>query len=187
MLNLVELATRIKAKRREKNLTIAEVAANAEQTTSWLSKVENFRLTPSLPALLARIAVALDISMSALLQGLDEKPKISIVRKEDRREVERDCPNSNVVYQSLGHPRPNRKMDPFVLTVPAQGGREEPLGHEGEEFLMVMRGPVNFEHEEETHTLESGDCAYFDGTGTHRLSNPFQEDATVLCVFEDVS
>ncbi len=57
MLNLVELATRIKAKRREKNLTIAEVAASAEQTTSWLSKVENFRLTPSLPAL-ARIAVA---------------------------------------------------------------------------------------------------------------------------------
>ena len=80
-----------------------------------------------------------------------------------------------------------RRMDLFVLTVPAQGGREEPLGHEGEEFLMVMRGPVNFEYEEETHTLESGDCAYFDGAGIHRLFNPFPENATVLCVFEDVS
>ncbi len=50
-MNLVELAQRIKARRLDRRLTIEDVAAQAGLTRSWLSKVENFRVTPSLPAL----------------------------------------------------------------------------------------------------------------------------------------
>ena len=47
-MNLVELAQRIKTIRLERRLTLQEVASRTGLTRSWLSKVENFRVTPSL-------------------------------------------------------------------------------------------------------------------------------------------
>ena len=65
-MNLVELAQRIKSRRLDQRLTIEEVAAQAGLTRSWLSKVENFRVTPSLPAL-GGIAKALGVRPRDLL------------------------------------------------------------------------------------------------------------------------
>lgn len=88
-MNLLELAQRIRSKRLQKRLTLAQLAQMADQPESWLSKVENFRLTPSLTAL-SRIAEALDTTVSQLLEGLDERPNLSIIRKEEGVIVERD-------------------------------------------------------------------------------------------------
>ena len=83
-MNLVELSQRIKQRRLDLGLSLEEVAAAAGQTRSWLSKVENFRITPSLPAL-ARVAEALRIPLATLLEGLDAKPQIVLTKKKDRR------------------------------------------------------------------------------------------------------
>ena len=181
-MNLVELAQRIKQLRVRQNLTLEEVAQRSGQSRSWLSKVENFRVTPSLPAL-GRIAQALGESIATLVEGLDENPKLVCVRSDERLRVDRDRPHSKIVYESLAHQRARRSMDPFILTVPP-GERKEALSHEGEEFLMVLNGKVDFEYGEERLKLTTGDCLYFDGEEKHRLINPHKREATVLCVFQ---
>jgi len=55
--------------------------------------------------------------METLVEGLDQKPKLVCVRSDDCLLVERDRPNSTIVYESLAHQRSRRAMDPFVLTV----------------------------------------------------------------------
>ena len=82
-MNLVELAQRIKQLRVQQNLTLEEVAQGSGLTRSWLSKVENFRVTPSLPAL-GRIAQSLGVSVATLVEGLDLKPKLVCVRADER-------------------------------------------------------------------------------------------------------
>ncbi len=183
-MNLVELAQRIKARRLERKLTLEQAASTAGQTRSWLSKVENFRLTPSLPAL-ARVANALGVTMSELVEGLDRRPQIAIIRKSERELVERDRPNSKIRYESLGHKRPSRVMDPFVLTVPPGETGRQAMAHEGEEFLIVMEGTVDLEYNEDIHSLSAGDSAYFDAKVRHRLINRGKKRATVLCVFHE--
>ncbi|MDP6468652.1 MAG: helix-turn-helix transcriptional regulator, partial [Pirellulaceae bacterium] len=117
-MNLVELAQRIKSRRLDQRLTVEEVAAQAGLTRSWLSKVENFRVTPSLPAL-AGIAKALGVSVSELVEGLDERPQLVIIRNNQRRVVQRDQSARNKsIYESLAHKRMNRVMDPFLITIP---------------------------------------------------------------------
>jgi uncharacterized cupin superfamily protein len=67
--------------------------------------------------------------------------------------------------------------------VPTGVARKELLPHEGEEFLMVIEGSVDLEYGDERHLLEAGDCAYFDANVKHRVVNPKQQTAKVLCVF----
>jgi transcriptional regulator with XRE-family HTH domain len=181
-MNLVELASRIKSARLSKGYTLDRVAELSGLAKGLLSKVENFRVTPSLPSI-ARICEALGLTMSELFAGLDDRPKISIIRADDRREVERDRDQSDIRYFSLAHGRPDRKMDPFVLTIPAGGGRRDPMPHEGEEFLLVVRGSVSFEYDGTVHQLKPGDAAYFDAEVDHRVFNTGKVEASVLCVF----
>lgn len=184
-MNLVELAQRIRTFRLDRRLTLEEVASHTGLTRSWLSKVENFRITPSLPAL-AQIATALGTTTSELVEGLDEKPPLVIVRKDERKIIERDKSKSNTtVYESLAHKRPNRAMDPFLLKIPPGVARKQPLAHEGEEFLMVTQGTIEFEIDDERHVVRAGDSLYFDSHIPHRIINSYKREATVLCVFLD--
>ena len=181
-MNLIELAQRIKARRRAQNLTLEQVAGRTGLTRSVLSKVENFRVTPSLPAL-GRIAQALGTSVSELTLGLDERPQFVLVRKGTGPHLERDKPESNIVYESLAHDRYSKTMEPLLLDVPGGTARKRALPHEGEEFMYVVSGSVDLEYGEEVHTLEAGDSAYFDAQVEHRLVNSTEQAAKVLCVF----
>jgi transcriptional regulator with XRE-family HTH domain len=182
-LNQVELAQRIKKLRLERGMTIDEAAVQSGLTRSWWSKVENFRITPSLPAL-CRLASTLGTTISKLLDGLDARPPLVIVRPAERRRFRRDPEISDVDYESLAHPRPSRKMDPLLLTIEPGGGRKKALGHEGEEFMMVLAGRVILEYGSDSVELVVGDCAYFDAAVEHRLSNPYDLQAKVLCVHD---
>jgi transcriptional regulator with XRE-family HTH domain len=183
-MNLVELAQRIRTLRLDQRLTLEEVAARTGQTRSWLSKVENFRVTPSLPAL-AEIAGALGISTSKLLEGLDEKPVLVLVKHNERKIVDRNqSPQNTSVYESLAYKRASRSMDPFLITIPPGVAREEALPHPGEEFLFVQSGTVDLEYDNVVHKLATGDSLYFDATVPHRLMNPYKQPAVVLCVFQ---
>lgn len=186
-MNLVELAQRIKHLRLDRRLTLEEVAAAAGLTRSWLSKVENFRVTPSLPAL-GKIAEALGVSVSELVEGLDKKPQLVVVRSKERKIVERNRSTSNLaVYESLAYKRANRVMDPFLITLPAGVAREKALAHEGEEFLLVQTGRVDFEYDGQTYALASGDSLYFDASIPHRLVNQSKRPVKVLCVFSEIA
>lgn len=181
-MNLVELASRLKAARVAKGYTLDRVAELSGLGKGLLSKVENFRVSPSLPTL-AKMCDALGLSLSQLFEGLDEKPKISITRANERILIERDREQSNINYHALAHGRLDRNMDPFLLDVPAGGGRQEAMPHEGEEFLMVLKGAVSFEYQGEVHELREGDSLYFDAEVDHRIFNPSKKDASILCVF----
>jgi mannose-6-phosphate isomerase-like protein (cupin superfamily) len=182
-LNQVELAQRIKKLRIKCGFTIDEAAVRAGLTGSWWSKVESFRITPSLPALV-RLASTLGTSISQLLEGLDAKPQLIVVAPDEGFKFRRNPDISDIEYESLAQTRPNRRMDPLLLRLAPGGGRAVPMSHEGEEFLMVLAGRVVLEYGTDRVELSAGYSAYFDSNVEHRLNNPFDEEARVLCVFD---
>jgi transcriptional regulator with XRE-family HTH domain len=180
--NLVELAQRIRAARTARGLTLDQVSEASGLGKGLLSKVENFRVTPTLPTL-AKLCETLGVKLSELVDGLDAKPKLCVVRRNQRKAMGRDGGDSNIVYHSLAHGRANRSMDPFELVVPAHGGRKQAMPHEGEEFLTVLKGKVEFEFDGVVQSLAEGDSLYFDAETDHRLFNVTDKEARVLCVF----
>ncbi len=183
-MNQVELALRLKKLRTDRGLTLEQVAAHAGLTRGWLSKVENFRVTPSLQALSA-IAQALGVSLSELFSGLDERPPIVVVRRGERTKVVRDEEQSTLEYEALAHSRLSRSMDPFVIRIPPTEDRPL-LAHGGEEFMFVLRGRVRLDYGEQTHTLNRGDSAYFDGNTPHSVACVDDQPSVVLVVYTNV-
>ena len=99
-MNLVELAQRIRKHRLNRQFTLEDVATRSGLTRSWLSKVENFRITPSLPAL-GQIASALSVTVAELVQGLDENPTLIKVANDERKIVERDKSKTNTTLRKF--------------------------------------------------------------------------------------
>jgi len=182
-MNMLELAQRLKATRVERGYTLEDIASRAGLTRGWLSKVENFRVTPSLPAL-SSIASVLGITLAELFEGLDARPTLVVVREAERKAMKRDEDVSKLAYESLAHSRADRAMDPVVITVPPEDARPK-LSHDGEEFLLVLEGSIHFEYDETTHELNRGDSAYFDGDHPHRLICNGETPAKVLAVYHE--
>ena len=181
-MNLIQLAQRIRSVRADRQLTLEQLAELTGLTKSALSKFENFRVTPSLGAL-ASIAEALGVTMSDLFDGVDEKPRMVVVRKDERQALERDRPDSRIRYNALAHKRGDKVMEPFLLEVPTGVARSRRLAHEGEEFIMVLNGAIDYEYGDERLRLEVGDCMYADGSVEHTLNNPGDDAAEVLVVW----
>lgn len=183
MVNLVELGSRVKTARKERGYTLDELAKRAELGKGMLSKVENFRVTPSLPTII-KIAAALEIPLEKLFKGLDQKTVTNVVKKGESKEIDRDSEHSSIRYFDLAHTRLNRKMDPFELKIPPGGGRDQPMSHEGEEFLTVLEGTILFRINDDRFVMSEGDSIYFDADSPHCVNNPSDKAARVLCVFE---
>ena len=74
-------------------------------------------------------------------------------------------------------------MEPFLLEVPSGIARSKRLAHEGEEFIMVLSGSIDYEYGDERVRLDEGDCMYADGSVEHTLNNPDDDTAEVLVVW----
>lgn len=69
--NAMTIGQRLREIRREKGLTLKQLADSSGLTLTYLSDVERDQTRPSLKALL-RIASALEVSMADLLSGVEE-------------------------------------------------------------------------------------------------------------------
>ena len=179
-MNLVELAIRIRKLRRRQDITLASLARQSGLTQSTMSKIENFRITPSLPAL-GNIAQALGTTLSELLKDLDQSPQTTVLRKNERREVTRD--NSPWRYYLLSDENTSRQVDPFMVEIPPGLQRAEPHAHEGYEFMLLLEGTLEYQYGARVINLEEGDSVYADGTVSHNLINQSESTARLLVVY----
>lgn len=179
-MNTVELAIRIKALRRARKMTLADLARATGLTESMMSKIENFRVTPSLPAV-AAVAAALGTTLADLFRGLDAHPQITVVRAEERRKLQRD--DSPWTYYALTSERADRKVDPFLLEIPPGRQREQSDAHEGDEFMFLLEGRLDFQYGGKTYPLSPGDSVYHDGSVKHNLVNAADGTARILVLF----
>jgi transcriptional regulator with XRE-family HTH domain len=176
------IGERIGELRAHLGMTLEELARQTGFTKGYLSKIENSKKVPPIGTL-SRIARALKTEITELLHtaaaGSDHA--FCVVRKADRLPVVRGGTAFGYDYVSLADTRSHKKMEPFLFTFPSEIDKHVFFEHDGEEFLFVLSGTVEWQAGSEKVILEAGDSIYFDARLPHR-GRALQGEATALVV-----
>jgi transcriptional regulator with XRE-family HTH domain len=161
-----EIGKRIKGFRINKKITLEQLADQTSFTKGYLSRIEKSAKSPPVSTL-GIIARALGITISALLGEENHHTSISIVKKGERPLIARDGTALGYSYEAVAHKFPNKKMEPFILTLPLNLKKKTIYQHEGEEILFVLEGTMRFFYGNREYLVKEGDCIYFDSSFPH--------------------
>jgi transcriptional regulator with XRE-family HTH domain len=163
----------VRAVRRQRGLTLEQLAEQSGLTKSYLSKIERRQSTPSI-AVALRVARALDVDVGRLFSDDTATEKITVDRAPDSTGGER--------YRVLASSLLGKTMSPFVVRPTGNPADDPHPEHAGQEFVFVHAGRVELEYGDETIALETGDSAYFDASVSHRIRAFGTEPAEVVVV-----
>jgi transcriptional regulator with XRE-family HTH domain len=176
------VGSRIAEARARAGITLDRLAGLTGFSKGYLSKIENSRKVPPIGSL-ARIAAALKTDITDLLHPPSAAPEggLSVVRAGERRPVVRGGTAFGYDYVSLADNRRDKKMEPFLFTFPSRIDKYVFFEHEGEEFMFVLTGRVEWQAGSRKLVLEPGDSIYFDARMPHR-GRALDGEATALVV-----
>ncbi len=179
------IGAKIKRLRKARKLTLQDVARETGFSPALISQIENNNVSPPI-ATLSKIARFFDVKMGMFFEEQEEERKFEVVRRGDRRVVSRVISQSGTghgyTYEALSFRKRNKKMEPFVLTVSERAAEETLYSHEGEEFLLILKGRAEVILEDQRMVLEEGDAVYFDSSLRHRLLAMGTDEVQVLAV-----
>ena len=165
----------LRAVRRQRGLTLEQLAEQTGLTKSYLSKVERRQSTPSI-AVALKVARALDVDVGRLFSDEAAEEKITVDRAADRGSADGQR------YRVLASSLLGKSMSPFVVRPTASVADDPHPEHAGQEFVFVHAGRVELDYGDQTITLGAGDCAYFDASVSHKIRALGEEQAEVVVV-----
>jgi DNA-binding XRE family transcriptional regulator len=154
--------------RQKNNLTIGEVAAQAEISPSMLSKIENGQAATSLDSL-QRIAAALGVRLSELFKNYNvPEGGAQLVKSGEGMEVVRRGTRRGHTYKLLAYDKgPRRIFEPFLISMDDASETFPSFEHPGTEFIYMLKGKLEYRHGRHTYVLEAGDALSFRGDIAH--------------------
>jgi len=182
-----EVGAKIRKARKERDLTLQQVAARSGLAVSTISKAERGQIALSYEKVL-QLGSALDIDMTRLFMSGDpvDDPKAArpTVVKDRFDDVQR-YETEQYEYSVLCGAFPDKKMQPLVAMINAREMDEfsEPIRHEGQEFVMVLSGKVRLLFESgEVVDLNKHEAAYFDSGVGHVYLSLSKQPAQVVSI-----
>lgn len=176
--NTVDLGRKAKSLRQLRGMTLEDVVSRTDFTVSWLSKLENGLLTPSLEGLV-RLAEVLECGVEELVDGLLPRPRVVVTKNGNGR---RDGAKNGHDTEHLSEAWRGRGMETAVLHLPKGRTNALPMSEVAERFLHVLDGQVQLIYGEQTEKLGEGDSVYIDARVPHTLHSESRRRARVLSV-----
>lgn len=169
----MDIGSNIRAIRKRKKITIAQICEQTGLSQGFLSQVETNKTSPSI-ATLENIAAVLEVPLAYLL--LKKEERMSIVRQEERKITTSGDENLKVEHLSSTK---NVKMM-LVEFPPGASTGKAPHAHEGEEVHLVIKGKIYAEQGEDSAVFGEGDSFSWNGCTPHFVKNTGEEPAVVL-------
>ncbi|KUG11108.1 DNA-binding protein [Elizabethkingia sp. HvH-WGS333] len=181
---IITVGKRIKQIRKDKKLTINDIAQRADVSNGLISRVENGRTIPSLPVLFSLIsALETDIALFFKDLPVQSKNPFLVFRKEEMTLIEKEENAEGFIYQHIFS-----KQFPFVgfecvLLEVHPNSKREHVVTDAFEFKFIISGECTYIIGEEEVLLKQGDSIFFDGRIPHVPVNRGDLSSTMLVVY----
>ncbi len=171
------LGARLRRLRKERRLTLEEVAANSGLSTSFLSALERGSSGTTV-ATLHRLLGVYGTTLDALMRA--GRSRVGRVTHAGTRQRITERFSGVVVEQLTNNPA---QMEAQLFRVEPGGGSQGAYSHEGEELMYVLEGSMHLRlGSREHYHLVPGDCAYYPSTLDHEWWNDGDVVASLLWV-----
>ena len=177
-IQVMDVGTRLKELRQERNKSMRALARDSGLSTNALSMIERGRTSPSVSTLY-KLADALEVPITAFFRV--QPPRQAIVFRKAGERSSVDFPRGR--WEGLGGEAFLGRVEPFMLHL-EPGATSGPHGllHSGHEFVMLIEGSLEYEVEGQRFVFEPGDTLLFASRLHHRWRNPGKTPAHVLFV-----
>jgi len=167
---LHDLGSQLQQLRRQKGLTLEDLAKSSGVSTGLLSQLERGIGNPSFLTL-SKVAYGLDVPISVFFHGIHDSDPV--VHKNSRKKLVLKDPD--LVYELLT-PDLNRSLEfVWVEFAPGISTEQRPFCHEGEECGLVLQGTLEVHWGDEVYILEAGDSVTYSCNVPHWYRNPGKE------------
>jgi transcriptional regulator with XRE-family HTH domain len=182
----LKIGSKVRELRQKKHYTLQDVAAKTGLSKPFLSQIENDHVVPPVATLL-KLARAFDVGLAYFFQDEVGIDRIAITRSDERVRVERRPHHRkgevNYIYEALDTKKTNKHMEPFLVEFPVQDTSEMIfMNHEGEEFLHVLEGTLEFRSIDRVEVLGPGDSIYFESELSHSFRCLGEKPARAIVV-----
>ena len=178
------IGERLKKFRELQGISVERLAKISGVDAGLLRQIEEIKLFPDLGTII-KLSKGLRIATGLLLDA-DSGYSYSVVRREDRKRIQRVPSGTKerpqYLYQSLSTGVKKRHMESFLVTLPAGASSDELSSHDGEEFIMVMEGNVGVCLGGKEEILNEGDSIYYLSSIPHSLKSAGSAQAVILAV-----
>lgn len=165
-------------------LSLRQLAEKVGCTESFLSKVENNKVRPSLP-MIHKIAVNLGISVARLFAEEGDASGVVTVMREGQRQVlrtEHKRAGNGVTLETLVPNHLCTLLEVNIHHIPVGTSSQGYLEHQGEEMGYVLEGELELTVESQIAIVRKGDSFFFLSHLPHGYRNIGLVDARVLWV-----
>jgi len=179
VLSLPSLGADLRALRKARGQTLAELATKLDRSVGWLSQVERDLSEPSITDL-RLIARALDVSVSSLFRhgATPAHEQGYIVRAGTRRPI--GSREAGLVEELLS-PDLTDDFEMVHSTFQPGSALEEPVSRPTQEVGHLLSGKLDIWVNGQTHHLEAGDSIRIRGE-PYRWMNPYDAPAIAIWV-----
>jgi electron transfer flavoprotein alpha subunit/transcriptional regulator with XRE-family HTH domain len=172
--------TKIKALREAHEWSIEQLAEATGQTPEFLAGVESGEISPPV-AFLLRLSGACGVDPGTFLRD-EEKTQIR-----DQRTQAYINRTRNYSYQTLTSGAEHDHLRAFMVTIePHHDHKPVAYKHEGEEFIFVMEGELQFTLGRQIHVLKKGESIHFHSNIPHKLKSLSAQVTRCLVILDTI-
>lgn len=181
----LNLGIKIRRRRQEERLTLQELSDLSGLSKPLLSQIENGQVIPPLATLL-KIAKGLKVGIHYFFEEEEDRRKVVLMRgdhsKFSRRRSGNDSPQA-YLYHSLAPGMRHKSMEPFLVDFETGVWDDSQLySHEGEEFIYLIEGELEFHYGNEVMVLRPGDSIYYNSAEPHGYISLGEKNARAVAV-----
>lgn len=179
-----KISAKIKEIRKDKSITIQELADKAGVSKGLISQIENNRTVPSLFVLI-NIVNALDVDLNQFFQDFksnSEGGPIIVRKKQEYENFEKEHAVGFQYQRILASSIDSSTLD-IVLLELAPDATRPMVETEAFEYKYMVSGKVEYIFPDRTVALEAGDSIFFDGRISHTPRNTGTIPAIMLIVY----
>jgi transcriptional regulator with XRE-family HTH domain len=167
---------KIRVLREAQSWSRENLAEATGQTPEFIAAVETGEISPPV-AFILRLAKAYGVDPGTFLR--DEQKK----QIRDRRTQAYINRTRNYSYQTLTSGAAHDHLRAFMVTIePHHDHKPVAYKHEGEEFIYVMKGELEFSLASKVHILKKGESIHFHSNTPHKLKSLSAEMTQCLVI-----